>query len=335
MTFFLRQAHSKYAKSKQTLDLCEASYQSSVSAIEEARKSWERETEKSLMTFQSIEEDRLSSVRDSLWRVANIASLAAVADDLSAEEVRKTLETSKLDDTIQSFISEQASGKIRPAPITFDQQPTSSSLGMGRAADKLDTQSLIVGPVSTPTPSIDMAGRETPATVMYRLPNNNNSASLSSLRDISSYNVYTTTMPRGPFLQRHFSPDLQNNNEPPPIRPRKPPRLIHYAQGGGTSTLTRNNFSGKLSLQITFFPTSEHEKVLRYITLFFSFFCATFLEILFERHFCGFLFIIFYQKCECGLHSVTAKDHKDQVLYCCLQAKNRKRSIFAESLEQK
>ena len=113
MTFFLRQAHSKYAKSKQTLELCEASYQSSVSAIEEARKSWEKETEKSLMTFQSIEEDRLSSVRDSLWRVANIASLAAVADDLSAEEVRKTLETSKLDDTIQAFIAEHASGKNR------------------------------------------------------------------------------------------------------------------------------------------------------------------------------------------------------------------------------
>ena len=213
-----------------------------MSAIEEARKSWEKETEKSLMTFQSIEEDRLSSVRDSLWRVANIASLAAVADDLSAEEVRKTLETSKLDDTIQAFIAEHASGKNRPPPITFDPQPTSSSLGMGRAADKLDTQSLIVGPVSTPTPSIDMAGRETPAVMYSRLPSNNNSASLSSLRDISSY-TYTTTMPRGPFLQRHFSPDLQNNNnEPPPIRPRKPPRLIHYAQGG---TLTRNNFSGE------------------------------------------------------------------------------------------
>ena len=220
------------------MELCEASYQTSVSSIEEARKSWEKETEKSLVTFQSIEEDRLSSVRDSLWRAANIASLAAVADDLSAEEVRKTLETSKLEETIQAFISENASGKIRPAPVIFNQQPTSSSLGMGRAADKLDTQSLIVGPVSTPTPSID-AGRETPA-VMYR-PNNNNSASLSSLRDISY--TYTTTMPRGPFLQRHFSPDLQNNNnEPPPIRPRKPPRLIHYAQGG---TLTRNNYSGK------------------------------------------------------------------------------------------
>ena len=166
---------------------------------------------------------------------------------------------------------------------------------------------------------------------------------MSSLRDLGFQSAptptYTTTMPRGPFLQRHFSGisphDLQNNNEPPPIRPRKPPRLIHYAQGGGTSTLTRNNFSGKLSLQITFSLLLNMRRYLGTLLCFCSFFCATFLEILFERHFCGFLFIIFYQKCECGLHSVTAKDHKDQVLYCCLQAKNRKRSIFAESLEQK
>jgi len=237
-------AHSKYAKAKQTLDLCESSYQSSVTSIEEARRSWEKETEKSLVTFQSLEEDRLAHIRDSLWRVANISSLAAVADDLAAEEVRKTLESSNLDDAIQGFINENASGFKRPNAIIFQRQPTSSSHGMGRASDpsKLDTQSLIVGPVSTPTPSID-AGRETPA-VSYRV---GNSASMSSLRDLGFQSAptptYTTTMPRGPFLQRHFSGisphDLQNNNEPPPIRPRKPPRLIHYAQG----TLTRNNFT--------------------------------------------------------------------------------------------
>jgi len=238
-------AHSKYAKAKQTLDLCESSYQSSVTSVEEARKTWEKETEKSLVTFQSLEEDRLAHIRDSLWRVANISSLAAVADDLAAEEVRKTLEISELDDAIQGFISDNASGFKRPNAVIFQRQPTSSSHGMGRASDpsKLDTQSLIVCPVSTPTPSID-AGRETPA-VTYRV---NNSASMSSLRDLGFQSAptptYTTTMPRGPFLQRHFSGisshDLQNNNEPPPIRPRKPPRLIHYAQGG---TLTRNNFT--------------------------------------------------------------------------------------------
>merc|ERR1711899_117645 len=127
---------------KQTLDLCESSYQSSVTSIEEARRSWEKETEKSLVTFQSLEEDRLAHIRDSLWRVANISSLAA--------------------DAIQGFINENASGFKRPNAIIFQRQPTSSSHGMGRAIQdpsKLDTQSLIVGPVSTPTPSMD-AGRE-------------------------------------------------------------------------------------------------------------------------------------------------------------------------------
>lgn len=123
--------------------------------------------------------------------------------------------------------------------VTFESQPTSSSRGLGRANPKLDimdTQSLILGPVSTPTPSID-AGRETPA-VTYRP--NTNSASMSSLRDLGFQTpTYTTTMPRGPFLQRQLYGDYQNNNhEPaPPIRPRKPPRLIHYP------TLSRNNYA--------------------------------------------------------------------------------------------
>ena len=38
----VQQAHSKYAKAKQTLDLCESSYQSSVTSVEEARKTWEK-----------------------------------------------------------------------------------------------------------------------------------------------------------------------------------------------------------------------------------------------------------------------------------------------------
>ena len=48
----------------------------------------------------------------------------------------------------------------RPKPVVFQQQPTSSSLGMGKAStiDKkpsFDTQSLILGPASTPIPSLD------------------------------------------------------------------------------------------------------------------------------------------------------------------------------------
>ena len=111
--FILFQAHGKYAKAKQVLDHCEATYQASVTSLEEARKSWEKETEKSFNTFQGLEEDRLAHVRDSLWRVANISSLAAVADDLAAEEVRKTLEVTDLDEAVQGFISENTTGTQR------------------------------------------------------------------------------------------------------------------------------------------------------------------------------------------------------------------------------
>ena len=129
----IKQAHSKYAKAKQTLDLCEASYQSSVTSIEEARKSWEKETEKSLSTFQGLEEDRLAHVRDSLWRVANISSLAAVADDLAAEEVRKTLEVTDLDDSMQGFINENATGTYRYSCTTLLEQGISGKISPHQA----------------------------------------------------------------------------------------------------------------------------------------------------------------------------------------------------------
>ena len=114
--FYLRkkfQAHQKYVKSKQMLDAFESAYQSSVSSIEDARRNWEKETEKSLTAFHQMEEERMATIRDSLWRVANINSLAAVADDLAAEEVRKTLENTDLDDAMIRFISDHATGSTR------------------------------------------------------------------------------------------------------------------------------------------------------------------------------------------------------------------------------
>ena len=106
---------------------------------------------------------------------------------------------------------------------------------------------------------IFLSGRDTP--MMIFKSNTANSASLSSLRDVNHFQSvpYTTTMPRGPYLQRHFgtiSHDLQNNNEPPPIRPRKPPRLIHYAQ----SSLTRSNLGNLGIADVANLATSAKQK---------------------------------------------------------------------------
>ena len=55
---FQFQAHSKYVKARQSLDISESNYQSSVSSVEETRVAWEKETERSLAVFQSLEEER-------------------------------------------------------------------------------------------------------------------------------------------------------------------------------------------------------------------------------------------------------------------------------------
>ena len=52
------QAHTKYVKARQALDASESNYQSSVSSVEETRMAWEKETERSLAVFQSLEEER-------------------------------------------------------------------------------------------------------------------------------------------------------------------------------------------------------------------------------------------------------------------------------------
>ena len=45
-------------KARQSLDISESNYQSSVSSVEETRVAWEKETERSLAVFQSLEEER-------------------------------------------------------------------------------------------------------------------------------------------------------------------------------------------------------------------------------------------------------------------------------------
>ena len=45
-------------KARQSLDISESNYQSSVSSVEETRVAWEKEIERSLAVFQSLEEER-------------------------------------------------------------------------------------------------------------------------------------------------------------------------------------------------------------------------------------------------------------------------------------
>ena len=217
------QAHSKYVKAKQSLDIAESHYKSTVISVEDARRLWEIETEKSMNLFQELEEERLAVSRDSLWRLANITSITSVADDDSAEEVRSYLESCNLNDTMAKFIEDHGTGSKRPEPIEFQAQPTSSSVGMGRAAfdtevslgtkKPMDTQSLIV----TPTSSTPITYNRTETPSIYMNTSSQYTASMASLPG-----EYPATLPA-----RFMMPDTPRLEHH--IRPKKPPRLLQYA----------------------------------------------------------------------------------------------------------
>ena len=65
------------------------------------------------ITIQITEFNRLSSTRDSQWRIANIQSASSVSNDCAAEQIRRSLETCNLEDAIARFISGNATGSKR------------------------------------------------------------------------------------------------------------------------------------------------------------------------------------------------------------------------------
>ena len=65
------------------------------------------------ITIQITDFNRLSSTRDSQWRIANIQSASCVSNDCAAEQIRRSLETCNLEDAIARFISGNATGSKR------------------------------------------------------------------------------------------------------------------------------------------------------------------------------------------------------------------------------
>ena len=74
---------------------------------------WNGQNSKLLKLRYLIYITRLSSTRDSQWRIANIQSVQSVSDDCAAEQIRRNLELCNLEDAIARFISGNATGSKR------------------------------------------------------------------------------------------------------------------------------------------------------------------------------------------------------------------------------
>ncbi|KAL4223855.1 Proline-serine-threonine phosphatase-interacting protein 2 [Mactra antiquata] len=116
----LEKAETKLQKNAESRENADTAYQSAIENLDAARKSWEREHSQACAVFEDMERKRIDVLRDLLWRVTNVESLACVKHDECAECVRKVLEHCDVDDEIQEFISRNKGQSKPPEPILYE-----------------------------------------------------------------------------------------------------------------------------------------------------------------------------------------------------------------------
>ncbi|GAB6032094.1 proline-serine-threonine phosphatase interacting protein [Chamberlinius hualienensis] len=118
----LTKQKQKQAKLRQSIEYINQVYRSALERFENYRQIWEEQTELAYMKFQSLEEERIDYLRNSMWVVTNLGSAACVAEDTAYEEVRKKLEACSIATEIELFIQKRKTGNFRPVPMNIEER---------------------------------------------------------------------------------------------------------------------------------------------------------------------------------------------------------------------
>jgi hypothetical protein len=113
-------AQKKAESARGTVERMDAAYKDSVRLLDEARVMWEREMELCCSSFQDLERERISFMRSSMWKYANIQSKTFVDSDETNERVRQTLEKCDPEADNDLFVQSKQTGMERPAPIQYE-----------------------------------------------------------------------------------------------------------------------------------------------------------------------------------------------------------------------
>jgi proline-serine-threonine phosphatase interacting protein 1 len=116
----MQNAHKKTETCKVNSNSADVQYQEAVKTLEDARVLWEREMDYLCNKFQELEEHRIAFLRHQMWTMTNFCSQTLVDDDESQENIRRSLENCNVDEDIDLFIKERATGVERPATIPYE-----------------------------------------------------------------------------------------------------------------------------------------------------------------------------------------------------------------------
>lgn len=110
----------KLGRAKTAVEQADTAYQNSVRSLEDARVMWEKEMEQCCNLFQTLEEERISFLRNAMWAYANTSSMNCVKVDETCEEMRKSLENCAVESDIHLFVSMKKTGSDRPVRIEYE-----------------------------------------------------------------------------------------------------------------------------------------------------------------------------------------------------------------------
>eukprot|EP00731_Ephydatia_muelleri_P016968 Em0010g66a len=128
----------------------DTNYQETVKALEESRQLWEREMEVLCQKFQELEEQRLTFLRNEMWTYCNLNSQSLIQVDEAYESIRKTLEECNVDQDIDLFVHEHATGTEKPASVLYINYYNSQTLPGTLGIRTLDTGTI----TSVPSPHV-------------------------------------------------------------------------------------------------------------------------------------------------------------------------------------
>ena len=144
--------------------------------------------------------------------MANIGSASCVSDDEVYEETRKVLEGCDLEEGLQQFILQHETGAERPPEVVWEPLPNSGSQGMGHMGQGREAAGRRPGEWDTYSLGRPEAGQQTLA---------ESGRSRSDLGWPLSQSQASL----------HRRPAPQDATSLPPVRPKKPPRLMQYTGG--------------------------------------------------------------------------------------------------------
>lgn len=226
-------ARVKHGKARELMEQAEEAYKTASTVMEETRSSWQEETENCAEKLQQIETARLATLRDSAWKLTNIGSAYCVADDEMYEDTRQCLEGCDLEEGLKQFIVQQGTGNEKPAPVTCELLPNSSTLGMGHMSRQRQLNNSHCSSQQFDSHSL---GRATTGNGSTMSPHTPNTQSLTHLAEIGrsrsdlGYNMAGQT---GSYSHSSLHINSKSPSSTKTVegsQPKKPPRLMQFSK---------------------------------------------------------------------------------------------------------